>query len=121
MGSLHFTTRERNMPKKQNQKLKQKNRKFEKRETDMLKLFDNFSLPKHDQPTPKVVSVDISPAVMSSLKTIKKNPNKKKNTRNKKKREAVLEKALAKEGILEAKISKIGKKNDQKSQAKSAW
>ena len=109
------------MPKKQNQKLKQKNRKFEKRETDMLKLFDSFSLPKQDTPAPKKVSLDISPAVLGSIKTIKKNPNKKKNTRNKKKREAAMEKALAKEGILEAKLSKIDKKNDRKSQAKSAW
>merc|ERR1712137_1117850 len=94
------------MPKKQNQKLKQKNRKFEKRETDMLKLFDSFSLPKQDTPAPKKVSLDISPAVLGSIKTIKKNPNKKK-------REAAMEKALAKEGILEAKLSKIDKKNDR--------
>lgn len=106
------------MPKKQNQKLKQKTRKFAKREEQMFASFSNFTLPKQaDRPLP---APGVSPAVLSSLKTIKKTNNKR-NIRNKRRKEQAIEKALSVEGVLEEKLAKMEKKQGDKTKAKSAW
>ena len=106
------------MPKKQNQKLKQKNRKFVKREEKMLASFEAWTMPKKPEKT--YPAPEVSPAVMGTLKTIKKSNNKKK-IRNKKRREAAVERALAKGDLLEQKLSNIEKKQDGKAKAKAAW
>merc|ERR1712137_962034 len=105
------------MPKKQNQKLKQKQRKFVKREQQMMASFESWTIPKG--PAKVLPPPEVSPAVMGSLKTIKK--SNKKNTRNKKRREAVIEKALAQEGILQERLAKVEQKQSNKNKAKAAW
>lgn len=106
------------MVKKRNQKLKQKTRKFAKREEQMFAAFSNFSIPKQaEKPVPPP---GVSDAVLSSIKTIKKTNNKK-NIRQKKRKEAAIERALAVEGVLESKLSKMELKQNSRTKVKGAW
>mmetsp|Transcript_32359 Transcript_32359/g.55393 ORF Transcript_32359/g.55393 Transcript_32359/m.55393 type:complete len:109 (+) Transcript_32359:31-357(+) len=108
------------MPKKQNQKIKQKKRKFAQREAAMFASFENWSLPKKDTIKPDK-PVEVSPAVIGSLKTITKKSTKKKNIRNKKRREQAIERAIAKDEVLQQKLAQSEQKTQTKSKAKTAW
>lgn len=107
------------MPKQRNQKLKQKNRKFVKREQDVLASLEKLSLPKIDD-TPRA-PINVSPAVMSTLEGIKKKTTKRKSIRNKHKQKAMIERALEKEDIFKEKVSRIEEKEKQKIVTKNAW